>query len=424
MKFFLIPLLLLLFSFDNAFSNIETSNVFPELPGVQVRNIKFADSNFGIAIGFEIFTDTDYNGIIGVTENGGESWQISRIDGALLFGIDFLDKNNIIINGFHNTTKGCIVRSTDMGKTWTTKYCNGIDAPDLVSLYTVKFLDPTNILCAGYHGSVIKSSDGGNTWVSTAALGQDFSIWNLESVGNTLILSMVSVEDGTLYKYYSSVDNGITWQQYQPDLPQGFNINKYFVKSQKEIYGFGNQNGKSAIAKSSDVGSTWQIIYSDNDMIDLKCGYVTSGGAIIAAGGNDMDAKIVMSDNGKNWKTQIYTEEYDFWNMAEKDNKIYIATASGKLYAINIGTSGVNSKEISELISVFPNPSSDFINLSGLNNDNQYFIDVFTLDGTYIVKSSPVKDGKVNCSLSGSGVYYFNLFSNGKLVGTGNFIKK
>ena len=96
-----------------AYCQPELRNIFPSqfLFKAQIRNVQFLDQDFGVAVGFRLISNTEFDGVIAITNDGGESWEVTKQENTLLFGIDILDKDNIHIVGFHNTAKGILLHS-------------------------------------------------------------------------------------------------------------------------------------------------------------------------------------------------------------------------------------------------------------------------------------------------------------------------
>jgi photosystem II stability/assembly factor-like uncharacterized protein len=398
-------------------------NTFPEIPNLQIRNVKFLESGFGVAVGFEFLSQTDYNGIIGITNDGGDTWEIERISNSLLFGLDLISEDFILVNGFHNTSKGIIAISRNSGETWETKICNGTDAPELVSLYTAKIIDENNIVCAGYNGSIIKSADGGESWKQAGQNYDGFSIWDIDFIGNKLMVSMNSEPNPPGYKYLVSEDNGDTWNEISPQLPDGVDVYNFYAFSGNEIYGFGDKDGKPAIVRSDDSGETYSLIYEGTSNWTIKSGFVSQSGTIVAAGGNNEDAELIISKDGDNWENHSFPGEYSFWNMFEYNGAVFVGNALGKLYKFPVVSSDINSIENNGSIYTYPSPVKDHLNFSGIELSENNSVVIYTARGNIIGQFGNFQGNHLNLSFLLPGVYHYKLFSGNKLIHNSSFIK-
>lgn len=74
-----------------------------------------------------------------------------------LFGVDFVDGQNGWAAGYY----GCIVHTSDGGRTWSFQACSTSHP-----LSSVDFVDRMNGWAVGYGPTILHTADGGNTWVS------------------------------------------------------------------------------------------------------------------------------------------------------------------------------------------------------------------------------------------------------------------
>jgi photosystem II stability/assembly factor-like uncharacterized protein len=114
------------------------------------HSVFFANNQTGIALGaLNIYSTT----------NGGNSWNplISPVSDYLVSG-SFSDSLNAIAVGYHGAT----VLTNNMGLSW-----NAISSHETVNqLRSLYFIGPDLGFAAGDSGTIIKTTDGGNSWVS------------------------------------------------------------------------------------------------------------------------------------------------------------------------------------------------------------------------------------------------------------------
>ena len=141
-----------------------------------------------------------------ISPNGGDNWvQKSSVSSTSIY---FSDINN----GWAVGEGGSIVKSTDGGETWITKEIGTTN-----DLNCVKFYNSNLGMCVGNAGTVLLSTDGGETWVSqnvgTAEALTSVSFTNSSKVwitgSNGTILNTTDL--GTNWTYYNGVtENDIT----------------------------------------------------------------------------------------------------------------------------------------------------------------------------------------------------------------------
>ena len=121
-----------------------------------LNSVYFPDSNTGFAVGFEL-TDS-FNGIVLKTTDGGTTWNFqAKLDYNPLNSVFFNDAMTGYVAGEN------IAKTSDGGATWSGKY-RGTGA--YKSIY---FPTHTTGYAVDDEGGIIKTYDGGNTWVSDSS---------------------------------------------------------------------------------------------------------------------------------------------------------------------------------------------------------------------------------------------------------------
>src|SRR5215468_5673484 len=102
-------------------------------------------------------------------------WQNPLPQGNNLRGASFVDANTGTVVGEHGT----IVRTTDGGNSWTIQASGTTQ-----TLWDVSFIDANNGTAVGEGGTILGTTDGGDHWITQAS-------------GTTLQLRGVSITDAT-----------------------------------------------------------------------------------------------------------------------------------------------------------------------------------------------------------------------------------
>jgi len=245
------------------------------------------------------FLDTKTGWLVGIngtvlhTTDAGATWvrQNTGTD-KHLFGISFVDKNNGWAVGNWNT----IIRTTDGGATWAQQ------TKEEDKIYkNVCFVDTSSGWVVGEKGYILHTTDGGQTWsqqmpAEWAAIAED----NFENPRPGLYCvyffdkdtGWASGIDGTLIR---TTDAGETWEI----LPTGTTLSLYtvFVK-----YGKGWIVGdKGAYLMSEDGGTTWKllddVIKSKTPLRDVFFSSPDKGWAVGVSG-----TVVHTTDGGKTWE--------------------------------------------------------------------------------------------------------------------------
>src|SRR5205807_5764390 len=83
-------------------------------------------------------------------------WQNPLPQGNTLYGVSFTDANTGTATG----DNGTIIRSTDGGNSWAIQ-----SSGTTSTLYGVSFTDLNNGTGVGASGTILRTTDGGNSWV-------------------------------------------------------------------------------------------------------------------------------------------------------------------------------------------------------------------------------------------------------------------
>jgi photosystem II stability/assembly factor-like uncharacterized protein len=160
--------------------------------------VTFTDAGHGWAVG--------HWGAIIATADGGETWQLQRVDSSVdqpLFSVAFKNAKE----GWAVGLWSLLLHTDDGGKTWTADQLQpppGSKKADR-NLYKVFIDGAGSLYIAAELGSVVRSTDGGKSWVYLST-GYAGSFW-----------TGLAASDGSLFvaglrgNLYRSVDGGNSW---------------------------------------------------------------------------------------------------------------------------------------------------------------------------------------------------------------------
>lgn len=285
MKKLLILSLVLVVSFFGCNKNkVEPPHWVPILSPTasDFSSVFFTDNNTGYVGGSGL--NTDGNGLIIKTTDGGKSWFKLPI-GENILGIEsiyFLDANN----GFAVNDNGKILKTTNGGTSWSV-----LPIDNLYQINSVFFTNLETGYVVGVGGRILKTTDGGDTWT------QKYYDKNAELLLNTVFFTdakngyvvgaknLSHEADGIILE---TNDGGETWSK-QDEKSELYSV--YFPT--KNI---GYASGASMILKTTDGGKTWKMTFAPPDgvfmsvyFINADTGYVVTLYGLIfktADGGN------------------------------------------------------------------------------------------------------------------------------------------
>ena len=161
-----------------------------------INDIALRDKNTWVRVGGEGFAD----GFISSSSNAGASWKYTHLPNNMT-AVQFADSNTVFASGY-----GVIYRSSDAGANFSPLEVRG----DF--FIAMDFLSGQLGYFAGYEGSILKTSDGGNSFQKVRGGNAPFSprvhfqaikFWN-ESVG------YVVGENGVMFK---TENGGADWKK-------------------------------------------------------------------------------------------------------------------------------------------------------------------------------------------------------------------
>lgn len=292
-------------------------------------SIHLVSQNVGWAVG----GNSEYTeGIILKTSNGGLNW-IEQNSGQSnrLVSVHFLDENNGITVGTKNVFPhyDLILRTSDGGNTWLESQTNLN-----THLEDVTYTDPNNIWSVGTYGMIVKSTDGGENWISqiggfylrralqavyfvnptigwvvtpsveediykTTNGGQDWFLQDHSQVGGGALNSIYFIDVNTGWitgaNILKTTDGGSTWIKQEPQPGYFHLLNSIHFIDENMGWVVGEEG---FIAATIDGGSLWNIQNSGTSA-SLNSVYFHNENIGYVVGNNGIYLRT--TDGGTNW---------------------------------------------------------------------------------------------------------------------------
>ncbi|MEO0114002.1 MAG: YCF48-related protein [candidate division WOR-3 bacterium] len=141
-------------------------------------------------------------GYIVHSEDGGDSWVLQRRDTYYdFFGVKFKDElEGWVVGGNDSTMEACVLHTTDGGQTWQAQ---SIPA-QAKYLRALELIDGNKLWAVGRNGTIIYSSNGGNTWTLQTS-GVDTTLFDVDFADS--LRGLIAGNDIVLY----TQDGGRNW---------------------------------------------------------------------------------------------------------------------------------------------------------------------------------------------------------------------
>jgi photosystem II stability/assembly factor-like uncharacterized protein len=306
------------------------------IPNGYISNFTF--SNDGLIVSSFHPTDPDDSSAFFISTDNGNLWTRKNIVRSY-YGINNLvfdsPSNSFyaVVYDYNHTYDWDILKSTDLGNTWTTISTLPYNQPDLFSLSN----NQAGYLYVGDWNGLKHSTDFGYNWNQSDSgffatqvnyltlllndriycgtrngnfhLNNDKMSWAKDSipVGSLLISNSGNYFISSSGLIKKSIDNGITWMiVFDPTIYDGATIeltklsNGYLFAS-GVYYSIVHGTGFSVIWRSTDDGLTWDDVYG-YAYDDIMYTITTTPDDILLAGGRSSGHRIIRStDFGDTW---------------------------------------------------------------------------------------------------------------------------
>lgn len=265
------------------------------------------------------------NGYIAKTTDGGGSWvqQNSLMSTSFVRSISFINLNTGYICG----DGGQIRKTTNGGSSWIPQFTNTVDG-----IYCIEAVDSNYVYAAVNNGTILRSTDGGNTYFSVTV-----------SPNQLLTLDFVSIDTGFAAGQggvvYKTTNAGVNWT-----FLNASTLNNFWdicALSGSELY-LAAYYG--TIRKSLNAGGTftpayaYNLNYEDIHMVNSMIGYACA-----------LDGYLVKTtDGGLTWNDQTSGSTENLNEIFFVDAKTgYIACTAGTVLKTTDGGDNFNLAVIS-----------------------------------------------------------------------------
>jgi len=293
-------------------------------------------------------------GVLFKTEDSGTNWT-ALVSGTSMdiTSIHFINASTGLV-ACASPDGGRILKTTDGGVSWISKFHSTSNW-----INDMFFVDDTVGYAVGnnfsYSPVILKTTDGGDTWnlsLSPITDGLYSCFFTEPNTGFAV---------GSNGKVLKTVDGGLSWIVSSPTWQSFYDV--YFT-NQTTGYIVGTIG---CIMKSTDAGASWNILPSGTTK-DLLAVVFTSenNGYIVGANGTIL----MTNDAGQHWKSSLSGTNLNLHDVFFSDAITgYAVGANGTiLKTTNAGALGTHEKDVSKgIVSVFPNPATGIINIE-LNN--------------------------------------------------------
>jgi photosystem II stability/assembly factor-like uncharacterized protein len=264
------------------------------------------------------------------TTDGGQNWEKMNVpDTKNLNSVHFINATT----GFISSNSGNLYKTVDAGKTWNV-VSTGIPAGTIFN--NTYFENSTTFYLMGI--GLYKTTDGGNTFVQLN-IGTTSPAFNLHILSNGTM--MLGCGYGTIMR---STDGGNTWTTSSSPVPSPspYNISDFYFLSNTVGYStayLGSGYGQSIILKTTDGGITWTSVtnpdtstygtYKNICFINNSVGYIMGGDNV-----NQVGKYLKTTDGGATW-TVVYSNTERLTNQFILNGTAYGVGYGGTFITIN-----------------------------------------------------------------------------------------
>lgn len=164
--------------------------------------------------------------------------------------------------------------------------------PEGNELYAAAYRDANNAWIVGGNGALLRSSNGGTSWMSQDNPLRPTPFLGLSIVFPDALTGLISMNNGALLR---STDGGFTWELL---ARTGLSIQKMRIAPDGSVWGYGSLG---SISRSTDGGTSWEQFTTGISTVVYDVSFPDATTAVAACGNGVLLRSV---DNGATW-TQI-----------------------------------------------------------------------------------------------------------------------
>jgi photosystem II stability/assembly factor-like uncharacterized protein len=419
-----------------------------------LEEFSFPTKDTGYAVGWDLVTSDDSKSIMVKTTDGGKNWECMDIIDSLVcpVGVFFINKDTGYIGGikYNRKRESAVYMTNDGGNNWVEQNIRGdsmvlydiVFADDTTGYIAAQLIDSVNPALKWSNGLLLKTEDGGNTWIRkySYAGGNTYltDICFLNKDTGFSVLGISDTSGGYSTTIFKTENGGESWNiAYNASRVLITNIE---ILENNTIFACGREDTSSGpyseltglIVKSNDGGRVWENmeVPKEIETVHKTCFIDNDTGYFIGGDWALWDGFIYKTnDGGKNWSLQETTQHGEAYfrdiiftdsitgHVIETETDtgvpkyfyIYSTDAGGESSIILGGKGGGAS---AGLIDVWPNPFSTGVEIRVIKGDRAEEFRIYDISGrliTSLVTRSPSHvtwDGRDNAGrLVPGGVY-------------------
>ena len=411
-KMKLIAYTLILLSHIAWCQNWQSTSLFNNGGGQRFDDVFFIDDNTGWAA-------NGFFAAVYKTTDGGETWQTqlteSQLGGSFYFrNIEFLDAQN----GFLGTLNNLLLKTNDGGNTWLT-----VDniSPNPHAVCGLSAVNSQTIFgCGAFFqpAFIIKSTDAGQNWTYTDMSGLATALVEIKFIDEATGYAGGQNANGACL--LKTTDGGNSWNEiYNSGVPGEYVWKIQILDNSNVVFGAVSSVAPflGKLIKSFDAGNNWETFDAPETNIQAL-GFVSETKGWM---GGHTTGFYETNDGGQTWTDT---------GVGNNLNRIFVLN-SGLAYGCGTSVYKYSDASLSVLetnmklnkpvnVNFANNPVASFLEFSvSFESADNLVIEIYNINGKFIqqvsrdiIEYKQVKNYKFNVEHLASGSYFLNFHSN------------
>lgn len=344
--------------------------------------------------------------------NGGKDWHVNNdlFQYCWYNDVDFISDSIAYVCGGSNfgPSLNLIAITTDGGITWDSLIANQSPGYDYK---IINFINKdTGFVSQSY--SLYRTLDGFKNLEEIDFLNNQYRISDFDIYKSHIIL--LCTDRGMDFKsvyVIRSADLGVSWDTIYHYQESNSNPEEFMYLSDIQYYD--NQHiyivgGKGVFMRSADGGETWELthIYPYSQLSTVyftspTIGYINNAGGIYKT-----------ENGGKDWIVQQINPPGTITRIKFKDEEIGYALAKDGIYKTTNGGElplSINHTSFLPEIKIYPNPTSDFIHITGIESLKNLQLFIYNSYGELIHTTLLKREYKINVANYPPGLYLLTI---------------